>query len=366
LSVTEHIPERTRRLPSRRVVVVGVIVLALLGGTGVAGAHAVNSHAGPPAAKPLHAGTAPITRGTLKGVVKTSGTLSYADARDLTSGSGGVLTWVPAAGSQVTLGQPLFAVDNVDVYLLLGSLPAWRSFAPGMVDGPDVKQLEQNLAALEYFKGTPDDQFSWTTRAAIQAWQNATGQTVTGTIGFGSVIFQPGDVRIASVKAAVGDQVGGGSVVVSVTGLTKQVQINLALANQQLATVGGPVTIDLPTGKSTTGTIASVGVPTELEGATGKTVVIPVVVTLTDPAASGDIQQADVTVGFPSETRKDVLSVPVEALLALSGNQFGIDVVQANGSTKEVPVTTGLFAAGSVEISGKGISEGMKVVVPQV
>jgi membrane fusion protein, multidrug efflux system len=366
VTAREYIPERASRFTSRRAVIAGAIVLALLVATGVVSAYAVNNHADPTAGKPLHAGTAPIIRGTLSGVVKTSGTLSYADAHDVSAGSGGVVTWTTTAGSRVTLGQALFAVDNANAYLMHGSLPAWRPFEQGMANGPDVKQLEQNLATLGYFTGTPDDEFTWTTRAAIQAWQKASGQTETGRIDFGSVVFQPGDVRISAAKAAVGDQIGAGSIVLSVTGLTKQVQVNLALANQQLATVGAPVTIDLPTGGSTSGTIESVGVPTEVEGATGKTVVIPVVVTLTDPAASGDIQEADVTVGFPSETRKNVLSVPVEALLALSGNRFGVDIVRADGSTKQVGVKIGLFAAGRVEVSGDGISEGEKVVVPKI
>jgi membrane fusion protein (multidrug efflux system) len=355
-----------RRLPTRRVVVAGVIVLAIVGGSGVAGVYALSTHDQPQAHKPLDAATSPIVRGTLSGVSKASGTLSYADARDLSAGAGGVVTWLPAAGTQVTAGQPLFAVDNVNVYLMHGAIPAWRAFSQGMDAGPDVKQLEQNLATLGYFKGTPDDEFTWASRSAIQAWQKATGQTVTGTIDFGSVVFQPGDVRISSAKAAIGDPVGGGSVVVSVTGLTKQVQVNLALANQQLATLGGIVSIDLPNGKTTGGTVLSVGVPTEIDGATGKSVVIPVFVTLTDPASTGELQQADVTVSFPSETRKDVLSVPVEALLALPDNHFGVDVLQPDGTTRRSPVKTGLFAAGRVEISGDGIAEGKKVVVPKI
>jgi hypothetical protein len=61
-----------------------------------------------------------------------------------------------------------------------------------------------------------------------------------------------------------------------------------------------------------------------------------------------------------------VLSVPVEALLALSGDRFGVEVLQADGTTKRMPVTTGLFAAGRVEVSGDGISAGQKVVVPTI
>ncbi|MFG2040778.1 hypothetical protein [Dactylosporangium sp. NPDC048998] len=72
--------------------------------------------------------------------------------------------------------------------------------------------------------------------------------------------------------------------------------------------VGGKVTIGLPSGRSTKGTITAVGVPTEKEGSNGKTVVIPVVVALADPAAAGPLQQATVTVNVPSAVRENLLS----------------------------------------------------------
>jgi hypothetical protein len=53
-------------------------------------------------------------------------------------------------------------------------------------------------------------------------------------------------------------------------------------------------------------------------------------------------------------------------LLSLNADQFGVEVVKADGSTKQVPVTTGLFAGGEVEISGDDISEDQKVVVPEL
>ena len=53
------------------------------------------------------------------------------------------------------------------------------------------------------------------------------------------------------------------------------------------------------------------------------------------------------------------------ALVALSPEQFGVEVVQDDNTTTRIPVTTGLFAAGRVEISGEGLAEGQRVVVPQ-
>ena len=84
-----------------------------------------------------------------------------------------------------------------------------------------------------------------------------------------------------------------------------------------------------------------------------------------DAAVTSDFQEVSITVGLPSEKRENVLSVPVAALIALSPEQFGIEVVQDDDTTKRVPVTTGLFAAGRVEVSGDDLAEGQHVVVPQ-
>lgn len=63
---------------------------------------------------------------------------------------------------------------------------------------------------------------------------------------------------------------------------------------------------------------------------------------------------------FVSESRKDVLTVPVEALVALREGGYGLDLV-AGGKTRTVQVEAGLSADGRIEVSGSGLREGMKV-----
>jgi hypothetical protein len=71
-----------------------------------------------------------------------------------------------------------------------------------------------------------------------------------------------------------------------------------------------------------------------------------------------------VDVDFVSNKRANVLAVPVVALLALPQGGFGVEVVQGT-RTRIVPVTTGMFAAGRVEVRGQGIAEGVRVGVPK-
>ena len=55
--------------------------------------------------------------------------------------------------------------------------------------------------------------------------------------------------------------------------------------------------------------------------------------------------------------------MPVNALLALQGGGFGVDVV--TGSTSHlVGVTTGLYSNNLVQVSGSGIPAGARVEVP--
>lgn len=354
------------RRSRRRLILATACTIAVLVGGGMTAAVAVGrSDDKPPQKKRVDAATAPITKGALQGTSSAQGTLSFGDSRGIPSGTGGVITALPTPGSTVKLGESLFAIDNQPTYLMYGGLPAWRSFESGITDGPDVKSLEESLAALGFFDREPDETFTWQTRGAIERWQKATGQEETGSIPLGRIVFAAGEIRVAELNAEVGDLAARGGPMITVTDLAKIVSVDLKLADQQLGVVGAKVSIDLPNGKSTAGTVTSVGVPTEKDSQSGgKEVVIPMVIALDDPAAAGDLQQASVTARFVTEKREDVLSVPVGALLAMDGNRFGVELMHPDGTTERVPVTTGLFAAGRVEISGAGLKADQRVVVP--
>jgi peptidoglycan hydrolase-like protein with peptidoglycan-binding domain len=352
-------------MPSRRGLLIGVagaVVVAAGTGVGISAAGERTDDATPT----YRGATGKVVRGDLEGSTTASGTLRFADGRTVQSARGGVVTEVPTPGAVKKFGDRLYAVDNVPVFLLRGDVPAWRNLESGMTDGPDVRQLEQSLLALGFFHGEPDQRFSSTTSDAIKRWQKAGGLERTGHVPLGSVVFTGGDLRVGTVTAHLGDQAGPGMGLFDATSTTQVVDVHLTLADQQLAVVGRLVGLRLPGGARTAGTISSVGTPTENENPGGqKETVIPMVVALGDPAAAAAFQEASVTVDVPSDRREHVLSVPVGALVAIDPDQFGIEVVETDGTTRKVPVTTGLFAGGRVEISGRDVEEGRRVVVPR-
>jgi len=310
-----------------------------------------------------------ITRGDLQGETSATGTLRFSDSHALRSGFEGVVTWLPAAGTVIHAGDRLYEIGDDSAYLMRGSIPAWRTFEPDMSKGSDVQQLQSALQAMGYFSLEPDGTFGWWTTKAIKAWQKDVGLEQNGTLPLGRIVFATDDLRVGSIKSRVGDRAASDGELYDVTSTAQVVEVNIKLADQQLGVVGNKVTLHLPGAVDTTGTITSVGTPTEKSGSgenkDSKERVIPVTVVPDDPSVTSNFQEVSVTVGLPSEKRENVLSVPVGALVALSPEQFGVEVVQDDSTTKRVPVTTGLFAGGRVEISGDGLTEGQRVVVPQ-
>jgi len=164
-----------------------------------------------PAATPVVRTTvAPVTRSTVTERVQVPGTLGYDGSYPVVNHlAPGVVTGLADLGATVNRGGTLYAVDNQAVRLLFGAVPAYRGFAAGMADGPDVAELEANLAALGFAPGTVDNHFNAATAAAIRRWQASWGWPAsarTGALAQGAVVFLPGLVRSASSRgrSAVG------------------------------------------------------------------------------------------------------------------------------------------------------------------
>ena len=314
--------------------------------------------------------TATVTRGDLVGETTVQGSLHYADSYTLKSAFEGVVTALPTPGTTLTQGSHVYTVAGNNTYLLHGSTPAWRTFEEGMSDGEDVQQLETALEALGYFEATPNAHFDWNTIAAIKRWQKALSLPQSGSLPLGTVLFAPEDLRIGALKARVGTSATMETELFTASSSRQVISANLKLSDQALGVVGNSVTVRLPgSATTTTGTITSVEPPREKESEEGsketnKERIIPITVTPDDTSALEGFQEASVSLGLTSETRKGVLSVPLGALVALSTDQFGVEVVDEKGEVRRVPVTVGLFAGDRVEVSGDEIAEGQRVVVP--
>ena len=305
--------------------------------------------------------TADIAKETLIDRESHDGTLGHGDTTTLTSKGSGTVTWLPAVGATVNRGKALYKLDNKPVVLLYGGLPAYRTLRSG-VKGADVKQFEKNLWALGYRGFTVDDKYTASTAAAVKDWQDDLGLSKTGRVETGQIWYAPAAARVDSLSSEKGASAQPGAEILKYTGTALVATVDLTMDAQRLADQGAPVQIEMPDGKTVTGRIVKVGTTVQQgQGDNPDTTLIEV--TIAFSGAPRGLDDASVSVGFTASERKDVLTVPVGALLALAEGGYGVQVVDG-ATTKIVAVRTGLFADGKVEISGDGLAAGMKVGMP--
>jgi len=354
-----------------RRVLAGVVAVAVLGTAGWwAVGHPGLDGGGGAATPAAPTATAQVERQDLSGQTKVDGTLGYAGSATVQSPLSGRVTWLPTAGQLIRRGGTLLTVDNKPVQLFYGAKPAWRDLSVGVDDGPDIRQLERNLAALGYdpdHQMTVDAHYSWATRAAVKRWQQARGLDQTGTFTTGMpAVYLPWAARVNTLDATVGAQAAPGQPAYSVTSAVHQVTVDLDVSQQGYVKAGDRVQVVLPDGRRVKGRIGEVGRVAETQGqAPNQTTTIPVTVALDNPNAGGRLDQAPVDVYVTTQTRKGVLAVPVGALLALKEGGYGLETVDAAGQHHLVAVRLGVFSGGMVEVSGSGLRAGTKVVTAQ-
>ncbi|MEV7356951.1 peptidoglycan-binding protein [Kitasatospora sp. NPDC091276] len=361
---------RSERGRSRRTYLIAVLAtsVTLAGGVTALSQTGGGGNAGVDRTDGLPPSTGSVERQDLSSRTRVDGVLGYAEERRINAGVPGTLTWLPEAGAVVKRDGVLYEVDGRKVRLMVGERPMYRTLKAGD-EGPDVRQLKENLRDLGYGKGlAADEKFTAGTAEAVKRWQKAHGLAQTGEIGPEQIVFSPAPVRIKKNDAAVGDQAAPGKPVLTATGSERQVQIKIEVSRADLAKPGTRVEVDLPGGGRAKGKVASVdrtiGEDGKEQGSPDKPAKITARVVFDDPGQAEGFDQAPVTVELEGEVHKDVLTVPVNALLALSGGGFGVQVVE-NGKVREVPVQLGMFGQGRVEVGGTELTEGMKVGVPK-
>ena len=344
-----------------------IVLAGALFAVNLAGHSRPTAAASPPAATSL----ASIELRTITSQLAVSGTLSYAGTYSVLNTAQGHYTQLPSQGQVVKDGGVIYEVDGAPVILLYGSTPAYRTLAEGLT-GADVQQLNADLVALDYVNRSDLDPssetFDWATKYGVEQLQAHLGLTQSGSFGFGSFVFLPGEIRITSVQPALGSAAMPGSAVASATSTTRRVVVNLDASQQGSVKAGDEVSISLPDGQTTPGKVTSVGTvattPSGNGGGGGSNPTVEVDITPNDPAATGTLDAAPVQVSITTGSAPNALVVPVTALLATAAGGYDVEVVEG-GRHRLVPVTLGLFddADGLVQITGSGLDAGQQVVV---
>ncbi|MFE8910489.1 peptidoglycan-binding protein [Streptomyces globisporus] len=365
-----------------------------------------------------------VVRTDLSGIREMEGMLGHDSARMIRSAGEGRVTWLPNRGATVKRGRQLYRVDERPAVVFYGSTPLYRRLDTLGSVGRDIRVVADNLKALGYDIGAqpapgtvvrqqaPTDGSPATTTtpgpgettppaggsslpeggssqgtdasqeqpsspspsqstvkegdgvlttslmSAVKRWQKTVGMDQTGILDFSDVVVTKSAVRVADVVAQLGDEASND--LMRITATTKSVTVPVGSLDLGSIKPGQRVTVVLPDRSTTPGRVTAISaiVLGEQDAADStQQTKTNVTVSLDDPKTVKGIDSAPVQALFQGESKKGVLAVPVGALLALSEGGYA---VRLSGG-RLVPVDTGMFAKGLVEISSKGISEGVKV-----
>ncbi|MFE0878319.1 peptidoglycan-binding protein [Streptomyces smyrnaeus] len=395
----------------RRPLRTSLLVLAAATAVGAAGVAATGAFPGQAksAGTPRATGpqkTAPVERTTLTRTETVDGTLGFGtpttvqqaatgnqpdDGGDSGSGSAqqpgrntgnsnssqeaGIVTWLPEEGATLSRGDTVYSVDEHKVPLLYGSKPFYRTLRPG-VAGDDVETLEKNLAELGYSGFTVDEEFTSGTAQAVRDWQDDLHREATGEVAPGDAVVASGARRVAEQRTSPGALAGGEAL--TWTGTDRIVEVELEAGLESLVEKGTKATIGLPDGGTAQAEVTDIGTPSGGQETSGggqgsedggdggaEEATLPVELKVGSQQKLGRYQAASVDVILKAQAREDVLAVPVNALLAEPGGGYAVETRGADGRSRRIPVRLGMFADGKVEVSGKGIEEGLDVGVPR-
>jgi peptidoglycan hydrolase-like protein with peptidoglycan-binding domain len=306
-------------------------------------------------------GTAAVQQRDLVDRVDIDATLGYADARKLAAPGGGTVTRLRAEGSIVGRGRSLLSIDaQATAWVLFGTRPFYRDLGPGITDGRDVRQLEHNLAVLGYDPGTVDVDWTSATTAAVQEFQEDRDLDETGTLRRIDLVVSDGAVRVGAHTVEVGDQARAGAPVTAFSATVVEITAQVAAGNAGAVRRGDAVTVTLPDGRTARGKIAKIASVAQA-GQDGEEATVGLSVALRDRRRGG-LDGAPVTLSLATESTEAALAVPISALVATGPSAYA---VQLAGSRRLVAVTLGVSADGWVEVTGRGLAVGARVVVPR-
>ncbi len=143
----------------------------------------------------------PVTRRTLSDVLTVNGVVQRDETQRLNSSVDGKVSSLSVKdGDTINAGDPVFSLDGRMAYAVKGDFAFFRKLDVGSV-GPDVLQLERQLAGEGYAISQVDNLYTEETRAALAKWQIDRGypgatpgpdQTVTVSLGLNSAGYTVG------------------------------------------------------------------------------------------------------------------------------------------------------------------------------
>lgn len=302
-----------------------------------------------------------ISVSSLSATVEAEGELIFADQREIGAAGNGTLTDLADLGQQAEASTVLFEVDGEPTIALVGDVPAWRAMRIDDV-GDDVAQLEANLVALGYDPAgelTVDDTFTEFTSVVVERWQEDLGLGVTGSVALGSVVFVPDSSRVTSVGATVGQSLGApGASVLSVSSSDRRLSFMVEAADLDTIAVGTEISARLPDRSTVNATVIELA-PTGdgLWTATAEMAPVDEGVVLPDGEA------IPVTVTWTEVVASEVTTVRANALTRLDNGSYVLEVVDADDSTRFVPVGIGASTGSTVEVI-TDLPPGTVVVAP--
>ncbi|MGD9704431.1 MAG: peptidoglycan-binding protein [Acidimicrobiia bacterium] len=267
-----------------------------------------------------------------------------------------MITSIAAIGSPIANGDVIYTVDGQPVVALHGNQPAWRTLESGIDDGPDVRQLEQSLVDLGYDPDatvTIDDSFDNDTEAAIERWQEGLDVDPTGAVELGSIVFVAADTTItAHLAAVVGEDVTDGTAIVSLSGSSHHVVIEVPTELQTVVTPGLDVDI------AGTAGVVSVLRSAERDSMTVVQALITPIEPLDEPTGTVVTVRIDVTSAIAATI------VPAEALVSRLDGTYAVQVGSPDGPHEFLPVTVLAVSGGDVAVQSDQLDEGMTILVP--
>ena len=285
---------------------------------------------------------------TAQAAVPIAGTITTTTEED----GSRAITALPEPGQIVSPGEVLYESDSTPVFAIAGKVAAWRKMEDGLT-GPDIAQLHVFLVD----EGWADESLvgnEWlaATTTAVEQWQDATEQTVTGVVDLGDVWFIDGPIRITEITATEGLIVTDGEPLFAYTSQRRAIEVSVDVLPDGLLDADA-IEARLPDGSRVPVEITSV------RGSdTGFDLVFDVDLTGSDVPAVNGVQ---VTLNWTVNEIVDALTLPPEALRRTDAGVYVVDIVSGDEiHSSEVQV---VGQAGRV-VAIEGLVEGVEVRIP--